>query len=279
MVLRIFQISDIHIGGEYGGKFDCWGNFEKTVNEIVTRYANFGHRNMALFGDIFPQSILVLSGDICDRDTDSATVENYKKIKDFIDSKMFFSHILAIPGNHDDPAALSEVFGGNPENCRSLISDYANLVFIPTYSGTVNTEAVTGDIVTWLSGLPDDMKNRQTLVFSHYPVGPLHHRFMSGKYSLKNGEDLAKALEYIGVTDTFCGHYHSGGSYSVNPRYRIHVSPSTQMQLNPYSKSCDTVADYPGYQVIELLDEHRIKVKQEYLDGSDEPKHMDTEKL
>lgn len=259
----IVQISDIHIGGEYGGKFDCRGNLEKVLADIKENVAGWESRMR-----------VVVSGDLCDRDApvNAATPENYLYIDGRIRTVLGVSReqIVYIPGNHDDAKVMGETLGFDPEAYGVFYVESENpikypnyaILTVPTHTGKVEFPAGVGtDLVEAEAAALKKrygaegirmVGNTANLVFSHFPIGPVHHRFMENGHSLDGGTDAASALYHAEYRHTFCGHYHIGQTVHSHGLPDIHVCPSVQCQLDPYTKSCTPIGDYPGYALIEL---------------------------
>ena len=250
--MHIIQISDIHIGGEYDGKFDCRRTFEKTLDAIEANNR----------GDVTPKFVVV-SGDVYDG---YATVDQYKEIDSLIRSKVSgIAEIIYMPGNHDNAAVMGEAFDFNPEEVDLYRTDEANIMVIPTHHGSVDVDKLVAEIVPGLAAL-DKRYEVPLLVFSHFPIGNVPHRFMHGiGGALTNGDMLARCLQLIGVKDTFCGHFHAAGTTLLDNGYRVHVAPSTQCQIDPWAKELVTVADYPGYSDI-LVDKTGVTVKYNFVE-------------
>ena len=256
-MFKIIQISDIHIGGEYDGKFDCWGNLEKVLDSAAEKSSNI------LASLLGASEILVLvSGDVCDKETGAATEENYQKVDQLIKSKLHCKQVLYTVGNHDDPVVMGNALGFDPdETYGKLVSPYDNpfiLFHIPTYSGHVDVKPVMEKIMDELYSVHDESVAKiPRFVFSHFPIGHVDNRFMQNGHSLENGDELAERLWLIGVKDIFCGHYHMGITSRSAPNVPwVNVCPGVQMQLDPYSKDCRCTADYPGYSVINIYPDY-----------------------
>lgn len=248
---HIIQLSDIHIGGEYGGKFDCWGNLEAVVNHISSKISVINR----IFG-IAP--LILVTGDVCEGS--AATVENYTKVHDLISKIGGTGNIRYTVGNHDDAKIMGEALGFNPDKVNvELLSAYDDpyiLIHIPTYTGTVDVDSVMMQIHHELAQLGSAAKDIPKYVYSHFPIGYVDHRFMNNGHALEHGELLHECLQHVGVKEIFCGHYHSG---SITPHLSspcINVCPGIQAQLDPYSKDCMPTGDYPGYADIKIYKDY-----------------------
>lgn len=245
--MRIIQLSDIHIGGEYDGKFNCRHTFDKTLEAIEAKLNPLHRKGSDSRGTVTP-TFIVVTGDVYDG---YATVDQYKEIDSLIRSKVSgVNEVIYMPGNHDNAKMMGEAFDFDPEEVDLFRTDEANIMVIPTHSGSVDVDKLMAEIVPGLATL-DRRNDVPLLVFSHFPIGNVQHRFMHDiGGALTNGDKLAQCLQLLGVKDTFCGHFHAAGTTVLNNDYRIHVAPATQCQIDPWSKELVTVADYPGFSDI-----------------------------
>lgn len=220
--MNILQLSDIHYGGEYDGKFNCRLNFLATL-DYALNYTKV------------PYDLIVITGDLADRDH----LAHYADIKTTLDRTGIAYFVL--PGNHDDVAAMRSVFG-----------DHA----LPACG-----YRALGGIMFWDNSsraAPTPPPGYYSTLFCHYPVGTVPHAFME-KHALPNSDALlADLAENHGVRNVFCGHFHwSDDILSSTPQ--VHVCPATQCQLDPACPECSPVPEsvpsgtgLPGYTRIEL---------------------------
>ena len=255
---KIIQISDIHIGGEYDGQFDCWGNLETVLKAAST------HVPKDIFGFTYP--LVIVSGDVCDGD--AATTDNYKAVDDMV-KKYLGKNVIYTVGNHDNAKVMGETLGFDPDDVVAYVANQYDspyiLFHIPTYSGTVDPSAITERIMRWISAQDDDIKKLPRYAYSHFPIGHVDHRFMQNGHALEHGDDLAERLGVLGIKDVFCGHYHMGiTTHPSSTSPWVNVCPATQCQLDPYSKDCKPTGDYPGYAVIDMYSDY-ADVKYRYV--------------
>ena len=235
--MNIIQLSDIHIGGDYDGVYDCRLAFEKTVEAIKDLEDRDG---------VTPRHIVV-TGDVCN-DLQS-TPENYRYVDELLRSiTRPGDKIIYMPGNHDNAKVMGETLRFDPDEVKVYQTPEANLLVIPTYSGTFDTNRIIESLYkqTYDESLP-------MLVFSHFPIGHIQNRFM---YSIgavmKDTEILFKILSRVAnVKEFFCGHFHSPGTTLVDGCH-IHCAPSTQCLIDPWAKDFKAVADYPGFSLINV---------------------------
>ena len=228
----IAQISDIHIGADYG-RFDTHGNFEKVLDDIRIR-KDINH--------------IVITGDLADDNY----LENYKWVKQKLDDLGIFYIIL--DGNHDDKNTLKQVFGDNyygGGNCRGGDGEYSPYLYLDTSSSYITEEQL-------------ELISCGDVVFTHFPILPVRHNFMNKGHSLAlnigmcnySGNKIKEYLESRNLYDVyiFCGHYHfdnytQAGNYGFIKQF---VCPSTQAQLDSNSKELKISCLNPAYRLIHL---------------------------
>ena len=218
-MLKLAQITDLHIGGDYNGKYKVKENFEKVIKDIPK--------------DI---DILVITGDIADSNYE----KNYNYVQDVIEQNLKDTDYLAMVGNHDnreilesvfsDNFILSKVFNMHSINGRTMLS------FVDTASGTLSDEEI------------DEID--APIVFTHYPLAPIHHDFME-RYSLIDVERVKQRIEEKGIVkDVFCGHFHN--ELTSFGKFNVHVTPATQCQIDPMQKEFAVSSYQAGYRLIDL---------------------------
>ena len=124
-MLEIAQVTDIHIGGEYDGKYAVRDNFEKVIKAIPK--------------DV---NMVVITGDVADNNYE----ENYKYVRDFLDDNLNGIDYVVLGGNHDDMTILRDVFRDNSFDEGVVNINFINektvLTFLDTSNGLVNSEDI-----------------------------------------------------------------------------------------------------------------------------------------
>lgn len=230
-VIRIGQISDIHIGED-----------ESLVQGIDVR-ANF--MTALKSKSMKDLDLLVLSGDLANEDGEAGA---YKYIADQI--KDIGIPVCVIPGNHDRLEIMQKYFelegkvrGGKCFYRQDICG--RTIFLIDSACGTVSKEQLV-----WLKEEAAKVDD-EVLLFMHHPPCLCNHRFMDLKYSLKNIEEVQETLSSIkNLKHVFTGHYHFDFHLQVGGQ-EIHVAPSTQMQIDPQAPIFNLMSSAPGWQVIE----------------------------
>ena len=231
-LLKIGQISDIHLGEDENlvQGIDVRANFLKALNS----------KSMA---DI---DLLVLSGDLANEDGEPGA---YRFISEHV--KDLKVPVLVIPGNHDRLENMAEFFDLSDKihdgKCYFKYEiEGRTLFFLDSACGTVSKEQLD-----WLKSESAKV-NGEVFLFVHHPPCFCGHRFMDSKYSLKNKEEVQAVLAEIpNLTHIFCGHYHSHFEVELG-RQKVHVAPSTQMQIDSNAPHFVLKSSAPEWMAIEI---------------------------
>lgn len=263
----ILHISDIHLKGDYGGKFDVQGNLDAVI-------ADAGKKNHRY-------DLIVLTGDI----VDNGSVDEYKDVLYGLRRAFHVAGfpenlqapILVTPGNHDNREALEEAFASFRDNNPYLYQ--SNSIYKFKFSGSFNVPGQAAALAYDVSsGNPVlctlDTAHRDYPVeglfrllampqvgtfpltlFTHMPMVRPFHRFMNQeKYTLPENSDFVPVMmKSAKVTTVCCGHYHHASTTMCSRTGLIqHVAPATQVQLDPYAKDCSPSGMYPGYNMVTM---------------------------
>lgn len=239
---RILQLSDIHVGGDYGGKFDCHGHLTAALNHYAKNQPK-------------PDKVIV-TGDVCDA---GKTVNDYVDVMLAICDRVGVEkeQIVWLPGNHDDPDLMAAAYGSQfkwgPVDIGYLDSSREDARIPVAY---IDTSSTNPDMLRIVDGLMEffvtQMPNVPTVVFTHKPIGKAYHRFMNSLDDLPKAGYLASIMSKLHVEHIFCGHHHNAATIVNKGQPVIHVAPAIQVQIDPYSEGCNPSGNYPGYTVIGL---------------------------
>jgi Icc protein len=229
-MILIAQISDPHIrqdGELIEGKVDTFGYFSVCIDRINTLPE--------------PPHLVIASGDLAD----SGSIAEYQRIKAKLDTLAMPYYVMT--GNHDNRAAMREVFGGNPALPVAPNGHLQYAIELPGHRilclDTLDEGKEGGwlciDRLDWLheqlatSALP-------TLVFLHHPPFDCGISAMD-ELKLANPESLAEVLlEHQHVIGLASGHVHrsvftqwSGIPACIcpSPAHQIHLDTSKDAPL------------------------------------------------
>jgi 3',5'-cyclic-AMP phosphodiesterase len=90
------------------------------------------------------------------------------------------------------------------------------------------------------------------VIFVHHPIFDCGGTAMDRLHFLENREEIQSILALAKCKITiFCGHYHIEHEQKAG-NVNQYVTPSTLMQLKPFSKELETESEIPGYRLVEL---------------------------
>ncbi len=254
--VKLAQISDIHIGGDYEGQFPVWDNFMRLIKAVE------------------PGRYLIITGDLADCDHE----KNYTEIKKILDDN-FGGNYSVLPGNHDDVDVFNNIFAGHTE---SFALNGLNVSLLPTVAINIQDMKtgemhVEGNIDPRVYApsciLPD------SLVFTHYPVLDSKHQFMN-QFALEQGAKdwIVKEMQTKDCHYVFCGHFHdmtvvkykqnltqfrkTGMRHfetMIDSEITQYMCPASQCQIEAYSsKFTCTSIDPNGYNIDVAIDDGKL---------------------
>jgi Icc protein len=227
--MRIHQITDLHIPDADDGS-----QFEHVRPNVI---------KMMCFIDADPSDLLVISGDLTMRDGSQAACTWLRDILP--------GHIktIVIPGNHDDPSVLLEVFGPeicvNEEFCFSKQIDGWKLIFVNTHTDTLPEQQI--------KFLRQEARDTPAMLFIHHPPDLISDGFMTLNQPLLNHDEVSEAIRESMISDVFCGHYHNAIDKDCDG-FQLHLTPSPAFQIRLDSETFTMEPFQPAVRVIEAND-------------------------
>ena len=230
-VIRIGQVSDIHIGADEGfvQGIDVRANFESALKSKSMQDLD----------------LLVLSGDLANEDGEEGA---YKYVAELL--KDYPVPVCVIPGNHDRLEVMQKYFDleGKVRDGKCYYRydiDGRSIFFLDSADGTVSSEQLI-----WLEQETAKVDG-EVLLFLHHPPCHCDHKFMDLRYAMKNIEEVqATLLKIKNLKHIFVGHYHSEMLEHFGDK-TVYVTPSTQMQIDPNISVFCLSSAAPGWRVIE----------------------------
>jgi Icc protein len=242
MPLRIVQLTDIHLMESPEGR----------VMGVDTDESF--HRVLAAVAEEVPDpDLVVASGDLA-HDEIRPT---YSRLRDLLREHGHLEHCRLVPGNHDTPALLRDVFAAHYDSVPAdsacfehRLGDWTVLGLDSHSPGNVGGKvgAVQRD---WLRERLADAPDSPTLLFLHHPPGPIGTPWLDGM-AVDEPEPLVEILAGAPqLRAVLCGHVHQDTTVSVGGVPLI-TTPSTCFQFQPGSPKPAFGDHAPGFRVIEL---------------------------
>jgi 3',5'-cyclic AMP phosphodiesterase CpdA len=152
--------------------------------------------------------VVLLTGDLVNR----GLPREYALLREVL--APLTSRLLVIPGNHDDPVALRDAFGDQPElpetgHLSYVIDDLpVRLIGIDTTVAGRDDGELDEQRLTWLAATLDEGDGRPTILFMHHPPAPTGMWWMD--YGGLTGRDRLRSLvaRHPEVVRILAGHVH-----------------------------------------------------------------------
>ena len=234
------QLSDLHIGGTWGGD-DSEGRLAAAVQAVLELRPA-------------PRAVLV-SGDL----TDHALDAEYERVRELLSPLALPLYVL--PGNHDDRAQLRRYFGvpGSGDEPVQYSADLGSLrlVVLDTTRPGEDPGALDGERLGWLDAELAAAPDAPTLIAMHHP--PLATGVAAIDAVGLPGADTV-ALERVlegqpQVRRLVCGHLHLTTTAELAGR-PVLVVPSTYVQARLDFEAAEVPLsdDPPGFALHTVLD-------------------------
>lgn len=241
--INIAQLTDIHIGEEghvaYG--VDVRASFLQVINDLARYNPDY----------------LIISGDLCHH---KGSEEIYGWIKEQIEIHNL--RTLVIPGNHDNPAVLAEIFAFKTKQDQLFYSSNlgpARAIFLDTSQGYLSELQLN-----WLREQLSSA-DRKIIIFMHHPPVVCNIPYMDNNYSLKKMEDFQKIINsYQKEIIIFCGHYHAEKTI-LQEKMKVFLTPSTFFQIGQESNDLKVENHLIGWRKITIEGE-KILTTVKYLE-------------
>lgn len=242
-MLKILQLTDIHLFSD-DQQLMFGVNTTQTFKAVLE----------AAREEIESSDFLVLSGDLI-QDDKVSTYQCLVKLLRPIDIPIYW-----LPGNHDIPE-IHQAFQGNNIYPDKVISQgkWQILLVDSTIPNEDNGE-LSQETVQWLEKhlAVSHQAGQHTLIILHHHPIPTESPWMDG-CMLQNPEKLWELVErHSHIKGVVWGHVHQ--TYEgKNHQATLLASPSTCVQFVPKAKEFTVDSVGPGYRLLELGDEGKIR--------------------
>ena len=227
--MRIHQITDLHIPGE-----EPPPNYGHVKNNV---------RRQMSFVAQDDSDLLVISGDL-------SIPDGSREACEWINSVLPEQKIIVMPGNHDNPRVLWEVFGEerciNERFCFSFHCGLTNVIFVNT-----NTDSLPEDQIDFIRS---EAANDPSVLFIHHPPNLVSNGFMALNQPLHNHAEVGAAIRETNISDVFCGHYHNSIDKDCGG-FLLHVTSSPAFQIDLDVEKFTMQPFEPVVRIIEIADE------------------------
>lgn len=255
--MNILQISDIHLKSKYDDQFPA----EQHLNAII----------QATKDQCF--DAVVLTGDLVDDSEDGSMAGRYGDYAGlFITLRNAYGEdtpLLVTPGNHDVRSDLEEAYN---DFCRgkswetsgrfSKVGSFNNpgesliVLKIPNYYRSIilmdtGHQEFPYESMCRVAAHMQHPEHQRYMLFTHMPIIRPFHLFMNDpKFTIGDDDNVfLSMLATTGCDAILCGHYHSE-SHMMAFGIHQYAAPASQVQIDPYTKTCNPSGNFPGYAVI-----------------------------
>lgn len=206
--------------------------------------------------------LILASGDIADTGAASA----YRRFRQYMDQTRTPS--IGIPGNHDDPTALSDVWRGHLP--QWVDTPYWRIVLLDSSLPGQDAGRLGAHGLARLRAALQDAPEHVLVVLHHHSV-PVRSRWLD-QYMLQDAGAFYECLDER-VRAVLCGHVHQeqdGWYRSLNAdgrqtAVRVLASPSTAFQFAPHTREFGLDAAGPAYRWLRLHPEGGLDTMVDYV--------------
>ncbi len=249
----ILQISDLHLLSQPEGRLKDVPTLE-SLDLVLERARQ----------EVPDPAHVVLTGDLSHEET----LAGYELLKQALGS--WAERCLLIPGNHDNRAALRQVFNQVPGSQDepiwfSRILEPWRLLGLDTHVPGEVWGFVSEPALARLDESLSQNPEQPTLIFLHHHPAPVGSPWVD-HIGLRNAAALTALLaRYPGVRGLFCGHIHQEFTSEIGPT-RFFSVPSAAVQFKPGTELMELDPLPPGFRIIELLEAGQFQTRVVRLD-------------
>lgn len=236
--IRIAQITDTHLFADLDAE---WKGIQtgRSWESVLQKLR-----------DLRPQpDLLLLTGDL----SQDETVESYENLLKGMEGLGI--PVYAIPGNHDHPGMMREVFA---ESVISLESSFG----LRNWRFLLLSSALTGCVEGFLStetlqDLEEELQQTReefVMIVVHHPPLPIHSEWMD-QIRIRNSDDLLEIIDrFPSIKIVLFGHIHQEFSQS---RHGVNYlgTPSTCVQFLPETPQMTLDEMKPGFRLLTLYED------------------------
>lgn len=244
--LRLVQLTDLHLLGDPHARLRGVDT-ETTFRRVL----------QAAHGDCARADLLLLTGDLAEHGEAAA----YARLRGHLAGLIADERVLALPGNHDDPATLADAFPGTGATrvAAHTVAGWELLLLDSSVPGRSAGHLDAGQL-DWLDARLTRAADRHALVVLHHPPLPIDSAWLDA-IALDNGPDLLGLLDaHANVRGVLFGHVHQ--AFERRRRgVRHFATPSTCVQFVPRRARIEIDTRGPGWRTLELSADGRIRTR------------------
>ncbi|HEY9871381.1 MAG TPA: 3',5'-cyclic-AMP phosphodiesterase [Candidatus Obscuribacterales bacterium] len=235
--IKVLQITDTHLFKDSSGKLLGVDTYQSLKDVISLALNNKGTPDFVL-----------LTGDL----SQDETAESYRRLKELVHSIPCPKYYL--PGNHDVPALMAEVFGQGERDIeldRQFIWGRWQVILLnSTIPGEVGGHLEGQELARLESALAENSGCFTLVCLHHHPLS-INSSWID-TISVDNGRELFAVLDrHSNVRAVLWGHIHQQFEGERNG-VKLMATPSTCVQFKPRADDFGVDQRPPGCRWIEL---------------------------
>jgi len=248
-MIHVAQLTDSHLFANPDGQL--YGINTRDSLQAVIEHAQASLPKLDL---------LLVTGDL----VHDETKDGYRVLRELVDNLRVPAYYL--PGNHDDPVIMQEVFPNMTRNgITSVEKDNWSVVLLDSsIRGKVEGE-LTSENLARLEDFLCANNSQHVLIALHHHVVDVESAWIDSLKLRNNGEFLELLNDFPNVKVVLNGHIHQELDRQRNT-IRFLGSPSTCFQFMPNQENASIDNSAAGYRHIVLYDDGSIDTKVYYLD-------------
>jgi Icc protein len=197
--------------------------------------------------------LVVATGDIV-QDESRAGYERFRDVM-----RRFGVPIICVPGNHDDPALMAEIFHRAPFSlCGEVRIGPWSIIAISTFLVGEDAGGLGKARLESLDSALREHSGQHVLVCMHHHPLPMGSRWLDG-VALRDASEFLKVLDqHDNVRAVVCGHVHQQ-SHQIRNNVHFLSAPSTCAQFLPGSEYFALDDRPPGFRWLRLRGDGEIE--------------------
>lgn len=227
--MKIYQITDLHIPPEI------------PADDLTHVRPNV--RRQLEYVAAHPPDLLVISGDL-------TWPDHLRDACQWLLTLLPDIPVAMIPGNHDNPAMMYDIFGEDrctdPSFCYMQDHPDGRIIYVNTQVNTLSAEQ--------MAQMSEWGQERSSILFIHHPPTLIGGGFMDHNYPLENHEDTSAAISKAGIKHVFCGHYHNQRDQASGQGFTVHLTPSPAFQISLSNPEFEKEPFEPVVRIIDYSD-------------------------
>ncbi|MDX1442500.1 MAG: metallophosphoesterase [Gammaproteobacteria bacterium] len=247
--MRLLHFTDLHL---HDDPSTVWrGVRPQQTFEISLYHARSRH---------WPADLLLLTGDIANEEFD----DTYSRLA--AAAAGWQVDIIAVPGNHDNRAAMESAFIGSSIRLGGVYTSgkWTVITLDSQVPGAVHG-CITAGQRDWLLAQLAEHAGQHVLVTLHHPPLTVGSRWLDD-LRLEDDESFRALLGEHGVNACLFGHAHQAYDHLLDGVHYL-GTPATCVQFRPNSDEFAEDTRPPAYRWLELEDDGSLLTGVEWLHG------------